>query len=166
MTHLTEEERDFLDDKFEQFKLDFWKKFKLPALGLAVVFAGLISVFATYLYMQARVNVMNSQAELAKAKVTFYEGMMKANKEINKMTEEFNNLVEQAGISVGEMKKYEDEMKSLTKKHNKLKRSSHSRSSKPKPVIATETVPKKSKQTKEHKDTFKINQTIQQQIKR
>ena len=77
MAHLTEEEQEYLDDKFESFKLDFWKRFKIPAIGLAVVFAGLISVFSTYLYMQAKINVMQSQEELTKAKVTFYEGMMK-----------------------------------------------------------------------------------------
>ena len=125
MAHLTEEEQEYLDDKFESFKLDFWKRFKIPAIGLAVVFAGLISVFSTYLYMQAKINVMQSQEELTKAKVTFYEGMMKANKEITDMVTRYNTLAEEAGASVGRMKAVEAEFEEILVKHKKMKSVRH-----------------------------------------
>jgi len=117
VANLSEEEKDYLDDKFEQFKLDFWKRFKIPAIGLAVVFAGLVSIFSTYLYMQARVNVMESHADLAKAKATFYSGMQQANEEIEKMVENYNDMVEQAGVSVEMMKVYEKELAKRVSKH-------------------------------------------------
>lgn len=120
MANLTVEEKEFLDDKFEQFKLDFWKRFKIPAIGLAVVFAGLMSIFATYLYMQAKVNVMESQAELAQAKATFYSGMQKANEEMEGMITSYNDMVEQAGLSVEMMKIYEKELEHIATKHKNI----------------------------------------------
>ena len=103
MTDLTEKEQKYLDEKFDEFKNTFWKKFKLPAIGLAVVFASFVAVFASYTYMQAKINVMNSQAEMSKAITTFYDGMADANKEISGMVCKFNDLVSEAGVSSGSM---------------------------------------------------------------
>jgi hypothetical protein len=121
MSKLTEEEKEYLDEKFESFKLSFWQKFKLPALGLAVVFAGLVSIFATYLYMQAKINVMENHEELTAAKVTFYNGMIKANQEIENMVDRYNKLAAEAEISVSRMKQYEEELERIAKRHQELR---------------------------------------------
>lgn len=167
MTTLSEEEQRYLNNKFEDFKLDFWRRFKIPAIGLAVVFAGLVSVFATYLYMQAKINVMEAQEELTKTKIAFYEGMNKANTEIKSMIENYNSLVEQAGISVGKMKAYEKEIEDLVKRHAKLKDmkpEGHPEVKvKKEPFsIPTKSPPDYKKQKTE--DVFKIDPRIQQQM--
>ena len=123
MTDLTNEEQKYLDKKFDEFQIGFWKKFRLPAIGLAVVFAGLVAVFASYLYMQARVNVMNSQVEMTKAVTTFYDGMHKANEEIKDMVDQFNILASDASRSVSRMKRYEAVLESIAKKHSEIKKS-------------------------------------------
>lgn len=164
MPPLTEEEKTFLEDKFEEFKSSFWKKFKLPAIGLAVVFAGLVSVFATYLYMQAKINVMQAQEDLTKAKVTFYEGMMKANQEITEMVEVYNKLAIEAGESVDKMKIYEEELERIVKNHQRLKSlqpSDHPTTELPSSLDPT--VPPKLV-LPPNKEVFKIDPQMQQQL--
>ena len=110
----------YLDSKFDDFKAGFLKKLRLPVVLMAAGFAALVSVFAIYLYAQARINVMKSLEDLSKAKITFYEGMTKANNEIRTIRENFIQLSEKALLSVDRMKKAEDEFDELLGKKGEL----------------------------------------------
>lgn len=93
MPPLTKEEQEYLDEKFKEFKQKLWSKMKIPAIGLAVVFAGLMSIFASYTYLTARVDV-------AQAQVEFYQNMTAAQREVTDLKEQmignFNSLMEEA----------------------------------------------------------------------
>ena len=167
MTELTEKEREYLDNKFENFKLSFWKRFRLSALGLAVVFGAAVAVFATYTYLQAKINVINSQAELVKATVTFYRGMEESNKEMKDMMEKFNVLVEQAGTSVVKMYKYEKQLEEIVKRHERLKAErpvGHPKTPETDALLKELAQPSAKVNKSTPRDMFKINPNIKQQI--
>ena len=187
---LTEAEQEYLDDKFEGYTKHIAKKFKLPMIGLAVVFAGAVAIFATYLYMQAQSNVMNAQLDLTQASITFYKGMSATGEKMDKMVkdmqftaDEFNERAAQAGLSVGLMDKYEKQMKvavekmeALAKRHYTLKKNKPAHHSKeiksvktPKEVPAAVSPPPppiklEKSQSKEKGNIFEIPGDIQQQI--
>ena len=187
---LTEVEKEYLDEKFEGYTKHIAKKFKLPMIGLAVVFAGAVAIFATYLYMQARTNVMESQLDLTQASITFYKGMSATGekmanlvKDMQFTADEFNERAAQAGLSVGLMDKYEKQMKAavekmeaLAKRHYTLKKnkpSNHPKEVKsvgvPKeaPVSAPPPPPPirlEKSQPQEKGNVFEIPGNIQQQI--
>lgn len=87
---LDEEVKEHLDEKFDDFLSGLIKKFRWPAIGVAVVFAAFMSAFATYTYVKAR-------SEVSAAQVQFYQNMMKTQQDIEllkiKFIEKFNLLM-------------------------------------------------------------------------
>jgi hypothetical protein len=152
-------------------------------IGLAVVFAGFVGIFATYLYLQAKANVMETQLELTQAKITFYKGMFEAGEQMSNMVNDmeatvavFNERAAQANISVGQMDKYENQMRrameeieALRDRHMKLKEGKPAEhpvknavptESKPFPVMA----PPPPEEEKPAGNVFQIAPDIKQQI--
>jgi hypothetical protein len=90
---LSKEEQEYLDEKFKEFKQKLWSKLKIPAIGVAILFAGLMSAFASYTYITAK-------ADVAQAQVEFYQNMIAAQHEVTDLKEEmigkFNSLMEEA----------------------------------------------------------------------
>ena len=85
---LSIEEKEYLDDKFNEFRKALWAKFKIPAIGLVIVFAGIMSAFASYMYVKAK-------SDVAQAQVDFYQNMISTQKEITELkTQMINNFNE------------------------------------------------------------------------
>jgi hypothetical protein len=110
---LTEDQKRHLDACVETVKKEMYSRLKLPIIGLAAVFAVAVSIFATYLYMQAKINVMNAQTEFAEVKKNFYEDAMAARKEIDAMVATYNGLAENAEASVKRMQGYEKTLETI-----------------------------------------------------
>lgn len=87
---LDSDAKEFLDEKFDDFIAGLIKKFRWPAIGLAVVFAAFMSAFATYMYVKAR-------SDISTAQVQFYQHMMQSQKEVlelkKQMIFKFNDLI-------------------------------------------------------------------------
>ena len=147
MSHLSEEEKNYIDDKFEEFKIHMFKKLKLPAIGAAVIFAGLISAFASYVYVKARADILNAQ-------ITFYEGLQTANNEIAATLNKFNILAGKAEESVARLKGVEDDLAEFFEEGEPDWRQIIDKDKKDKLDVI--------KKTK--KEYFKINPTVQQQL--
>lgn len=88
---LDNEIKEHLDEKFDDFIAGLIKKFRWPAIGLAVIFAAFMSAFATYMYVKARSDVSTAQ-------VQFYQSLMRSQKEIDEIKKEmirnFNIFIE------------------------------------------------------------------------
>ena len=117
---LTKEQECYLDECFEEFKKESVKKLKFPLVGLAVVFAAAVSIFATYLYMQAKINVMEAQAEFAEVRKDFYEDVTDAKEKIDELMlsyrdrlDEWNKLAENAEASAQRMASYEKALEQI-----------------------------------------------------
>jgi hypothetical protein len=117
---LTREQECYLDECFEEYKKESVKKLRFPLVGLAVVFAAAVSIFATYLYMQAKINVMEAQAEFAEVKKDFYEDVSEAKEKIDDLMisyrdrlEEWNTLAENAEASAQRMAAYEKSLEQI-----------------------------------------------------
>lgn len=87
---LDDDVKEHLDAKFDDFLSGLIKKFRWPAIGVAVIFAAFMSAFATYTYVKAR-------SEVSAAQVQFYQNMMKTQQDIEllkiKFIEKFNLLM-------------------------------------------------------------------------
>jgi len=87
---LDDDVKEFLDEKFDDFIAGLVKKFRWPAIGLAVVFAAFMSAFATYMYVKAR-------SDISTAQVQFYQHMMTSQKEVLELKKQmifrFNDLI-------------------------------------------------------------------------
>ena len=105
MTELTHEEKEYLDNKFNEFRANLWAKFKLPALGLAIVFAGFMSVFATYMYTSAK-------ADVARAQVDFYQSLLSSQKEITELKTE---MIDNFNDFIGDISKQKESLSALIK---------------------------------------------------
>lgn len=117
---LTKDQLKHLDDCVETVKKEMYSRLKLPIIGLAAVFAVAVSIFATYLYMQAKINVMNAQTEFAMVKKDFYEDAMEARKEIDSMVEKYNDLATNAEASVKRMQAYEKTLETIATNYAKM----------------------------------------------
>lgn len=87
---LDDDVKDHLNEKFDDFISGLIKKFRWPAIGLAVVFAAFMSAFATYMYVKAR-------SDVSAAQVQFYQNLMQSQKEIDALKKQmilnFNDFI-------------------------------------------------------------------------
>ena len=128
MTGYTEEQKDHIDNRIKYYinscagdvKEEFYSKLKVPLIGLAAIFAVAVSIFATYLYLQAKMNVMQAQTEFASVKKEFYEDAMEARKEIDAMVDTYNDLAKNAEASVKRMQAYESTLETIANNYSKM----------------------------------------------
>ena len=113
MSELTDEQKSHLDNCFAEFKKELYNRIKIPALGVIVGLGFIISIFATYIYLEAKMNVINAQAEFAAVKKDFYEDVTEAKKQIDEMVEVYNDLATNAEASVRRMESYEKTLESI-----------------------------------------------------
>lgn len=117
---LTVAEKEHLEICFNRFKDEFYARFKMPAIGLATVFAIGVSLFASYLYIQAKINVMQVQTELVQARKDFYDDVMAANEQIEKMVNTYNKLATDAEVSVKRMASYEGTLEQIANNYTAM----------------------------------------------
>lgn len=128
MAEFTSDQKRHIDDRIKEYmsecsndvKKEFYNKLKLPLIGLAGLFAIAVSIFATYLYMQAKINVMQAQTEFAAVKKDFYEDAMEARKQIDEMVATYNGLAENAQASVKRMQGYEATLEAIARNYTEM----------------------------------------------
>lgn len=132
---LTEGQKEHLDVCVESVKKELYSKLKIPLFGLVGVFAVGVSIFATYLYMQAKINVMGAQKE-------FYEYFTEARDSMNEKLEaldlkvdKFNQLGSKAETKLNKLSGFVDTLEELATNYVEMSKGSDQPSTTTKPKI-------------------------------
>jgi hypothetical protein len=120
---LTKEQKEHLDVCVESVKKEMYSKLKVPLFGLVGVFAVGVSIFATYLYMQAKINVMNAQKEFYEYFTEARDSMDEKLGDLNLKLTEFNELGSRAEQKLNKLSGFVDTLEEIADNYTEMRRS-------------------------------------------
>jgi len=129
---LTTEQKEHLEICVESVKKEMYSRLKVPLFGLVGIFAVGVSIFATYLYMQAKINVMNAQKEFYEYFTESRESMDEKLAALSVKIDEFNELGGQAENKLNKLSSFVDTLEEIANNYTEMKRGSEHISYEPK----------------------------------
>jgi hypothetical protein len=130
---LTKEQKEHLNVCVEDVKKEMYSKLKVPLFGLIGVFAVGVSIFATYLYMQAKINVMNAHKEFYEYFSEARESMDEKLEALNIKVAEFNEMGGKAEQKLNKLSNFVDTLEEMANNYTEMRRSGAINEPKPAP---------------------------------